>query len=204
MQHFPDKKRAIPAVAGFAVFLFIAYFVVTRDTLAFDTVIREYLYSLRSEGLTEVFKIITFFGNRDTITVFCILFLLVPATRFAYGIPLSASMLIAVTIQYVLKVSFHRVRPDLTLHLINQGGYSFPSGHSFSAFIFYCMLIWLCRANIKNRTAANTATVLLVCLAITIGISRVYLGVHFPTDVLGGWSMGLCVVMVLISGIRAI
>lgn len=204
MQYFLDKKRAIPAAAGFAVFLFISYFVVTRDTLTFDTVIREYLYSLRSDSLTVVFRTITYFGNKQTISIFCILLLLVPATRFAYGIPVSISTLLAVSVQYALKVSFHRARPDLALHLINQGGYSFPSGHSFSAFIFYSMLIWLCRVNIKNKTAANAVTVLLACLAAAIGISRIYLGVHYPSDVLGGWSMGLCIVMVLISGFRCV
>lgn len=202
MHYFTDKKRAIPAAAGFAVFLFIAYFVVTRDTLTFDTVIREYLYSLRSDSLTAVFRTITYLGNKQTIMILCALLLLIPATRFAYGMPASASTLLAVMIQYALKVSFHRARPDLTLHLISQGGYSFPSGHSFSAFIFYSMLIWLCRANMKNKTTANAATALLACLIAAIGISRIYLGVHYPTDVLGGWSMGLCVLMVLISGVR--
>jgi undecaprenyl-diphosphatase len=66
------------------------------------------------------------------------------------------------------------------------------------------MLIYLCRKHIKNRAASNAVTVLLVCLIGTIGFSRIYLGVHFPTDVLGGWSMGICLLMVLISSIECL
>lgn len=194
-----NRKSAVTAIAGFAAFLFISYFVITKDTLVFDTVIREFIYSLRSEALTRILTPITYIGNKQTITVICILLLLIPAVRFSFGVPASAAALLAVWIQYALKVSFHRTRPDLSLHLINQGGYSFPSGHSFSAFIFYCMLIYLCRQNMKNKTAANVMTAVLVCLVILIGFSRVYLGVHFPTDVLGGWSISLCFLMIFTS-----
>jgi undecaprenyl-diphosphatase len=204
MQYFMDKKRAIPAAAGFAVFIFISYFVVTRNTLAFDSVICGYIYSLRSAGLTVFFTTVTYLGNWQTITSLCLLFLLVPQTRFRFGLPVSAAAILASLIQKALKVSFHRARPDLALHLISQGGYSFPSGHSFTVLIFYGMLIYLCRKHMKNRTAANAITVLLVSLIATIGFSRIYLGVHFPTDVLGGWSLGLCVLMVLISGVRRV
>lgn len=200
MQYFLDKKRAIPAAAGFAVFVLISYFVITRDTPAFDSVICAYIYGLRSAGLTAFFSAVTYLGNWQTITSLCLLFLLLPRTRLRIGVPISAAAILASLIQKALKVSFHRARPDLALHLISQGGYSFPSGHSFSVLIFYGMLIYLCRKHVKSRAAANAAIVLLVCLIGTIGFSRIYLGVHFPTDVLGGWSVGLCVLMVLISG----
>jgi len=197
---FMNKKRVIPAITGCFVFVTISYFVITQDTLVFDTVIREYIYGLRNEGLTFFFTIITYMGNWNTITVICCLFLLVPSVRMSFGIPLSAAAIFASLIQKAFKVSFHRARPDLALHLINQGGYSFPSGHSFSVLIFYGMIIFLCRQNIKDRKAVNLITVLLSCLIILIGFSRIYLGVHYPTDVLGGWSLGICVLMIIISG----
>lgn len=199
---FMNKKRALPAIAGFVLFVTISYFVITQDTLVFDTVIREYIYGLRSEGLTFFFTMVTYLGNWNTLTLICCLFLLVPSVRMSFGIPLSAAAILASLIQKALKVSFHRARPDLTLHLINQGGYSFPSGHSFSVLIFYGMIIFLCRQNIKDRKAVNLITFLLSCLIILIGFSRIYLGVHYPTDVLGGWSLGLCVLMILLSGLH--
>jgi len=198
---FMSKKRKGAAFACFLFFGFISYFVITRDTLVFDTVIREYIYSHRNDGLTVFFTTVTYLGNWNTISLICGLFLLIPRVRSSFGLPLSAAALLASLIQKALKVSFHRARPDLALHLINQGGYSFPSGHSFSVLIFYGMMIFLCRRNLKNKTAANLITILLSCLILLIGISRIYLGVHYPTDVLGGWSMGLCVLLVFLSGL---
>jgi undecaprenyl-diphosphatase len=198
---FMSTKRLIPAAAGFAFFVFISYFIVTRDTMVFDSVICEYLYGLRNETLNVFFTAVTYLGNWQTITLLCCLFLLIPRTRISFGIPVSAAAILASLIQRALKVSFHRARPDLALHLVNQGGYSFPSGHSFTVLIVYGMIIFLCRRNIQNKTAANLITVLLSCLIPLIGFSRIYLGVHYPTDVLGGWSLGLCVLMILISGV---
>lgn len=202
MQYFIDKKRMIPAAAGFCVFVFIAYFVVTLDVLAFDSVICEYLYSIRTDGLTTFLTAVTYLGNWETITTISLIFLIVPYTRLRFGAPAASAAIIASLVQKILKLSFHRARPDLSLHLISQGGYSFPSGHSFSVLIFYGMLIFLSRKYIKTRTAANLITILLVCLIALIGFSRIYLGVHFPTDVLGGWSLGLCLLMILISSVE--
>lgn len=193
------KIRAICAVTGLLVFLFLAWLIVTRETIAFDTVIREYVYSVRNDSLTVFFRTITYLGNWSTITLVCCVLLLHSRTRSSFGIPLSAAAVFASLIQKALKVSFHRARPDLSLHLIDQGGYAFPSGHSFSVLIFYGMLLFLCRQHLRNTTAANLVTILLLSLIPLIGFSRIYLGVHYPTDVLGGWSMGLCVLMVFLS-----
>lgn len=197
-----NRKRAVPAAAGLVIFAAISYFVVTRDVLVFDTAVREYIYGLRSGGLTAFFTAVTYLGNWQTVTLLCCLFLLIPRTRSSFGIPVSAAALIAVGIQKALKVSFHRARPDLELHLISQGGYSFPSGHSFTVLIFYGMVIFLCRRNIQNKRVSNLITILLSCLIFAIGTSRVYLGVHYPTDVLGGWSLGLCILMIMISAVQ--
>lgn len=195
---FTNIKPAIPAAVGFAFFALISYFVMTQDVLAFDTVIREYVYGLRSERLTALMTMITFLGNWQAITLICILLLLLPGTRISCGVPSAIAYLAARAILEMLKLCFHRARPDPALHLIAAGGYSYPSGHAFSVLIFYGMLIFLCCRNMKNKNAANLATALLSSLILLIGISRIYLGVHYPTDVLGGWSIGLCTLMLFI------
>ena len=201
MRNFINRQRAIHAITGIAIFAIIAYFIITNETLVFDTVIREFIYNLRSDGLTAILKVLTYMGNWQTVTFICCLLLLIPQVRFSIGIPVSFSSILCTVIYKALKVSFHRARPDLSLHLIEQGGYSFPSGHSFTNFVFYGMIIFLCRQQIKNKRTANILTILLCCLIFLIGFSRIYLGVHYPTDVLGGWALGLCVLMILISGV---
>ena len=74
MNYFLDKKRALPAAAGLAFFIATSYFVMTRDTLAFDTVVREFIYGLRSDSLTAFFKTVTYMGNWETVTLICCIF----------------------------------------------------------------------------------------------------------------------------------
>ena len=201
MNYFLDKKRAIPAFAGAAFFAATSYFVMTQDTLAFDTIVREYIYGLRSDGLTTFFRTITYLGNWQTITLICCGFLVLPKVRLSFGVPMSVTAILAVSIQKVLKTAFHRERPDLSLHLIQQGGYSFPSGHSLTILIFYGLVIFLCKRYIKDIRIANLVTILLSCLIFLIGFSRIYLGVHYPTDVLGGWVLGFSLLMLFISAL---
>lgn len=90
-----------------------------------------------------------------------------------------------------LKVLFHRARPDPFFGIPPPGDYSFPSGHSLCSFCFYGMIAALFVARIRNR-AARVAVVMAAALIIfSVGMSRVYLGVHYPTDVLGGWTLAL-------------
>ena len=201
MNYFLDKRRVIPAAAGIAFFAAISYFIMTRDTLAFDTIVCDYIYRLRSDGLTTFFKAVTYLGNWQTITLICCVFLVLPKVRLSFGIPLSITAVLATSIQKALKTAFHRQRPELSLHLIQQGGYSFPSGHSFTILIFYGLAIFLCRRYIKDKRIANLVTILLSCLIFLIGFSRIYLGVHYPTDVLGGWVLGFSFLMLIISSL---
>ncbi|MBR0598390.1 phosphatase PAP2 family protein [Sinanaerobacter chloroacetimidivorans] len=196
---FDYRKSA--TLLSFIIFSVITFIVMANDTLLFDTVVREQIYEMRNDGLTFVLRTITYMGNKQTISVICILLLLFFPKRKLIAIPLTISAIISSTLQTALKITFHRARPDLALHLIDQGGFSYPSGHSMTVLVFYGMMILLCRRYIKDRTKANIATVLLSCMIFLIGFSRIYLGVHYPTDVLGGWSIGFCLLLILKSAI---
>jgi len=90
----------------------------------------------------------------------------------------------------VLKTAFQRARPDIQ-HLIAVGGYSFPSGHAMVATVFYGMLGYLIWLNLRERSkTAWIVPVLTALLIFSIGVSRIYLGVHFPSDVLAGFAAG--------------
>lgn len=90
----------------------------------------------------------------------------------------------------VLKEAFHRTRPDIQ-HLVSAGGYSFPSGHAMIATAFYGMLGYLIWINLRrNNKPSWYVMVLTFVLVVAIGTSRVYLGVHFPSDVIAGFAVG--------------
>jgi membrane-associated phospholipid phosphatase len=93
-------------------------------------------------------------------------------------------------LMFCLKFIFHRDRP-LTPLLDAAQGYSFPSGHALNSITFYGLIIFIVWQNEKNNFLKWLLTILLVLLIIFIGISRVYLRVHYASDVLAGFSVGL-------------
>ena len=176
-------------------FGFIASQIVENPVISFDETIRYWVYENRSPLLSSIFIPITYMGNWQTITVLAAILLAMPGTRRNMGLPFAVVSLSSTVVYKVVKGIFERPRPELEVRLIPQGGFSFPSGHSMNCIVCFGILIYLIRRYCKNRKIANILTVLLTLLIIGIGTSRVYVGVHFPTDVLGGWSLGLAFLM---------
>lgn len=134
---------------------------------------------------------VTWFGNGATITAFTVLLtlgLLVgrrywAAFRVAFASGAGAFVVVG------LKTFFARVRP--LEQLVPAHGYSFPSGHAFASTVFYGMAVYLVWRMTESRPARITALVLGPLMFLTVGLSRVYLNVHFITDVVGGWLSGI-------------
>lgn len=181
------------------VFCVLLWSVYTGSASAFDDPVRKFIYGMRSELLTPIMKIITYTGNWQTVTALCIVLLLIKKTRITYGIPTAAGAVIVTVLNNIIKTIVERPRPDTALHLIEQGGWSFPSGHSITSMCVFAILIYLVRANVQNRRTANLLTALLAIPMVMIGISRMYLGVHYPTDVLAGWCLGLAVALSILA-----
>jgi len=104
----------------------------------------------------------------------------------------------------ILKEIFARPRPEVVPHLVNASTWSFPSGHSvMSAVVYISLAVIFIPANLNNRLKKYILTSAII-LSLLIGISRIYLGVHYPTDVLGGWILGAiwsCISVVFASRI---
>lgn len=175
-------------LSGFFTMLWL---VQTGNAASIDDPVQEVIYSMRSSWLTPVMKIITYMGNWQTITAICLILLAFSKTRVTYGVPLSIGAIFVSLVNKGIKAIVSRMRPDQAMFLIEQGGWSFPSGHSITSMFFFGMLIWLIRRNVQNRRLANILTMLLAIPMILVGVSRVYLGVHYPTDVLAGWCLGI-------------
>lgn len=172
------------------LFLKIAKNVFEDDLVFFDTAITQTIYLLRSPLMTEIMKIITFFGGQTAIIAGLIitiwyLFSKNKKETLVFFFILSFGVLL----NLLLKDIFGRARPDF-LPLLEEETFSFPSGHAMNSFIFYTSLsFFVFRKNTHHirKWGLMISSAILIFL---IGVSRVYLGVHFPSDVLAGYIAG--------------
>lgn len=167
----------------------------TIDTLAYNILVEK----LRNPTLTTFMKIITKFSNTITMIlltlILTILFLkIVKNKKVAILIP--TNLVIITLINQLLKIIFQRERP-IGYRLIEMGGYSFPSGHAMVSMAFYGLLIFIIDKVVRNKKLKIFLISLNVVLIILIGISRVYLGVHYLSDVITGYSVSIIYLLLL-------
>ena len=152
---------------------------------AFDETVRQAIHSLASPALTRVMLAFTVIGTTGFMAIAAVPFVwwLIRARRRADALWLISVPLTADLLLQILKYSFHRQRPEPFFGLPTPDSYSFPSGHALLSTVFYLTLAILMTRKLSIRLAAAG-------LAFLIGLSRVYLGVHYPTDVLAGFAVG--------------
>lgn len=177
------------AVAVLSVFLFawIAENMVHDRTLAFDLGIRNAVHGWASAWLTRCMFAATFLGGDGLVIVAAISTLAFYRMRWRRGAAwIAATLAGALVIEMALKFAFHRARPVPFYGNIPHT-YSFPSGHSLFSFCFYGVLAGLLSARLRSRKLRWLVWASAALLIVAIGFSRIYLGVHYPTDVLAGY-----------------
>jgi membrane-associated phospholipid phosphatase len=184
-----------------ALFLFavIAHEAVYEKEDVFDKRIFAFLSSYSSENLFEVMKFFTFFGSIQFLLPAYILLVLYffIKKKFRYCIDISIISLSSTGLMFGLKELFHRHRPDLPLIKSIATTYSFPSGHALSSFIFCSILIDLIWESTLRPVWKWLFSILLLLFSFTIGVSRIVLKMHYATDVIAGFCLGI--VWVIIS-----
>ena len=163
------------------------------DQVAFDQKVFEWLATRVTPFNTEFMEFITFLGTHTFLIpanlVLLTWFLLVRKHRW-YSIKVVAIALSSTALMFVLKNFFSRERPLIPL-LEPALGYSFPSGHSLMSFSFYGLLIFLSYKNFRHPLVKWLVITSLVILILLIGFSRIYLRVHYFSDVLAGFAVGV-------------
>lgn len=184
---------------GALVFMLIADEAVEGDTHQFDQSI---LLALREPGDTAnpvgpewvelALADITALGGYAVLTLLVggVAIYLVAAGKRGSALLVVGAVVSGTVLSNLLKMGFDRPRPDLVAHLAHAQSSSFPSGHAMLSAVTYLTLgVLLARVHGKRRTKMLVMT-FAVILTLLIGVSRVYLGVHWPTDVLAGWALG--------------
>lgn len=177
------------AVGGLFLLAWIAEEVMEDHTRRFDSAIRDWVHQFSSPSMTTIAQVASWLGEYGVAIAFVlalVLFLVFGWRRAALWLTITQAG--ALVLNVSLKYAFHRARPTPFFGPVPHT-YSFPSGHALFSFCFYGVLAGLLADRIQSRlieTVIWTATAVLVA---AIGLSRIYLGVHYPTDVVAGYLM---------------
>lgn len=200
---FLRERQAEAALFVFAlVFLGIAFLVRQPGVLRRDEAVTDWIQAHRTVPLDAVAFAFTFLGNTLTLiaaaVVAAILFLRKERPKTAF---LCGAALLGVVLNVLLKEVVERPRPgtDQVAVLGPTVGTSFPSGHAMGSAVLYGFFAVLAWIYVRGRKRRTIATVVLALTAMLIGLSRVYRGAHWLSDVIGGWAAGLFCMLLLVE-----
>ncbi len=179
--------------AALFAFIGIANMIFRERKETFDLRAFYFLAKFVSDINTNIMQVFTFLGTHTFLipaNLFLVAYFLFIKKHRWYSIKVPVVALSSLLLMFSLKFIFQRDRPMSPL-LAQAAGYSFPSGHALMSITFYGLIIFLVWQNEKNNAIKYLLTILLALLILFIGISRVYLRVHYASDVLAGFCVGL-------------
>lgn len=192
------KRKKIYWLIGILTLLFIilSILVIIGNTKALDDSIYQAIFSLRNNSWDKFFINITTLGNPVTVVlIVCIIELfLKKKDRILFPITIINTFLL----NQIMKHIIVRPRPE-HLRLVTEKGYSYPSGHAMISIALYGFLIYWVYHNIENKLIKRIIITLLTLLILGIGCSRIYVGVHYPSDIIGGYLLSSVILLSVIE-----
>lgn len=185
-------------------FLILALFVkidFTHGPFPFDRPIQTWAFHLQSSsGLTYFFSHMTnIFGDKCGIIVAALLALVLYLLfkQKEATIWFAATVVLSLALNTVIKVIIGRERPDIhrLAAFANEAGKSFPSGHSIFATIIFGSIFFICLGKLKNRSSKILLGILCIILIALVMFSRIFVGVHYPSDTIGGFLEGISILL---------
>lgn len=181
-----------------AIFAIFTYKVVTDKIIYIDDTVYNYISNnIINEKRTNIVKVITNITSPLMVIITALILIIVIKDK-KIKISLVINLLGVTIINNLIKLIVARPRPDIN-RLVTETGYSFPSGHSITSIVFYGYLVYLIYKYINNKKIKIPLMIFLILLIPTIGLSRIYLGVHYTSDVLCGLLLGIVYLILFIS-----
>jgi len=192
-----NKQLLIYLVTSLTIILFIVLSILMYRGLLdkFDLETYHKMIKYMSPFLTLIVRIITNIGGPLMVVLICAFLVFNPKTRWKFGILVTFGTILSFVINWLVKILFARQRPEI-MPLVYEGSYSYPSGHAAVSVVMYGLLAIYFYQNIKNKKLKYLLLGLCIIFPIVIGLSRVYLGTHFMTDIIGGWLVGILMLFV--------
>jgi len=205
---FADKSYtffvlSVVASLSILLFLFIWLNLESLSSQNFEHQVSNLVQSFRNDKLTSYMKFVTHVGDLyGYIAIILTLgIILLLKRRFDLIIQIVSVVVSSALLNLFLKSLINRPRPYGEA-LVKVNFHSFPSGHAMSAIVFYGLIIYLIFKLTKNVSIKLFSSIFCISLILLIGLSRIYLGVHYPTDVLAGYSFGFTYLVVTIFIIK--
>lgn len=168
--------------------------------ILFDLPVYQFIISMFTTNslVIKVMKLFTSFGS-TLVIVSGILCVAILYKNKKYFFNFLSACLIGTILNNLIKIIIRRPRPTNTMLFSYESSYSFPSGHTMMSTIFYGLIIYYVYKNLKNKKLKTFIICLLSLVIFMIGLSRIYLGVHYATDVLGGYVFGIVYLVVFVK-----
>ncbi len=191
------KIVSILVILCLLIFVGIAYLVGTNNINWFDDAVYSVISKLKSNPMTVFFQFITFFCSTKAIIVMLILILIVARNK-KNSLLVIYNTIGCFLLNQGVKFIFERPRPT-GINIIDESGFSFPSGHSMVSLAFYGLFIYIISTKFIPPYKKVFSIIGLGLMILLIGISRIYLGVHYASDVLAGFLLSLAYLLVYIN-----
>jgi undecaprenyl-diphosphatase len=197
MNYLKKHRKIILAAISLVLFIIVAKTALVDDLVFYDKVAQDIVNSVRCDALTVIMKLFSFACSVEVLLFICVLTFILGKDKKKASL-ISINLIINYLLNTLAKYIVQRPRPDEVLRLIEEHGYSFPSGHSMVSMAFYGYIVYLIYKHVDNKPKKYIACFSLLFLIAMIGISRIYLGVHYASDVLAGFLLSVAYLMLFV------
>lgn len=200
-KYIKENKISIITIGiTFLLFLLLSILVVTNKTTYIDTQVHSYILNIRNDNLSNILMFLTNFAGATILLALSVILLIVMKNKKT-ALYIFINLACAFLTNEVAKTIFDRSRP-IGINLVDETGLSYPSGHSMVGLAFYGFIAYLLYENSKNKKHQIAIITFFTITILIIGFTRIYLGVHYLTDVIGGFLLGTIYLITYINIIK--
>ena len=193
------NKKMIICVINIILFIILTILVFTKVTEPIDSAVESFILGIRHNHLTNIMRIFTNISSSYSLIVITFLIILIAIIRNK-RLPINTivNLICSYLTSYIFKIILRRPRPTGEF-LTNAGGFSYPSGHTMVSFAFFTFVAISAYEKINNKLIKVLIRIFTPILILIIGFSRIYLGVHYTTDIIGGYLLGTAYLMIFLT-----
>lgn len=196
--YIKDYKKTVIFTITFILFIILTILLIKNNNLLIDKSIETNLLNIRNKNLTNIMITITNIGSAYFLILISIIISCLNKFKEIRK-KININLISIFTISQILKQIIRRPRP-IGINLVTANGFSYPSGHSMVSMAYFGFLVYLIYKNYnKNKYKKIIIITTLTVIPLLIGISRIYLGVHYLSDVIGGFLLSIAYLMIYIK-----